>query len=703
VTYSLTEEQKNILKRYGEKFPSWLMTEDGKQKVNQHKQHEHYFKKELSKENLERISEKDFIKIFENLWALSGWRNKEWNIKEKMISKKPFSELRKDLVELLYGSDDFMMRYDQFRNKVSGIGLSMISEILNMIYPEKFCIWNEITRKVLKFIQLIPPEKFFQKNTLTGEQYSQCINFMNLIRSELKQYGIDDYIDLDIFIWKIHENDLPMKSRKDDQELRNNKNTIWVVRAGRGGQQEKDALENDVITIGWNEVSDLSSIKNKNDLREHYKKTLKDRDSYNQISQYVGEIWSFIKEIRIGDLVLLPLLSTKTQNIAICRVVGGYEYKEITNVIKHIRKVQWLHKAIPISEFDNNALKSFRSGRTIYSIRHKDIMHSILNTLEKYKVPLPFKDFGLNEDNIDEQEIKPTLTISDVARQTYFPIETIKEIEELLLDKNQIIFYGPPGTSKTFLAKKFSEYFTQGRENTTIVQFHQSYSYEDFMEGIKPNLSETGESKGFFRQPGLLKNLVRNCKSNPDKRIVLIIDEINRGNISKIFGELIYLLEYRNEKIPLTYSPQEEFFLPDNLYLIGTMNSADRSIAFVDYALRRRFYFVDFYPDSNMDVLSKWLEKNTNIKIDREIILGLLQEINIIISEHLGREYQIGYSYFMTQNLDVRKLGRIRDYAIMPLIQQYFFGKNKIVKDIQNIFKKYMNSSEVIYSQELKT
>ena len=119
-----------------------------------------------------------------------------------------------------------------------------------------------------------------------------------------------------------------------------------------------------------------------------------------------------------------------------------------------------------------------------------------------------------------------------------------------------MIFYGPPGTSKTFVAKKFSEYFAQGKENVRIIQFHQSYSYEDFIEGIKPKISETGEAIGFTLQSGFFKNLVKECIENPAKRFVLIIDEINRGNISKIFGELIYLLEYRNEKISLTYSPQ---------------------------------------------------------------------------------------------------------------------------------------------------
>jgi 5-methylcytosine-specific restriction protein B len=267
----------------------------------------------------------------------------------------------------------------------------------------------------------------------------------------------------------------------------------------------------------------------------------------------------------------------------------------------------------------------------------------------------------------------------------------LKLIKELLDEKKQIIFYGPPGTSKTYVAKKFSEYFVHGKkENVEILQFHPSYSYEDFVEGIKPRLSIEGEATGFIKQPGILKNLVEKCIINPDENFVLIIDEINRGNISKIFGELIYLLEYRNEKVHLTYSPNEEFYIPDNLYIIGTMNSADRSIAFVDYALRRRFYFIDFYPDAeNQDILKKWFVKKGIKQAYQNNVSELMREINIEISTKLGREYQIGYSYFMHE-LDYEKTKRIIDYAIIPLVEQYFFGKKENVDVIKNICNTYL-------------
>jgi 5-methylcytosine-specific restriction protein B len=267
----------------------------------------------------------------------------------------------------------------------------------------------------------------------------------------------------------------------------------------------------------------------------------------------------------------------------------------------------------------------------------------------------------------------------------------LKEIELLLLEKRQLIFYGPPGTSKTYTARVFSAYFAQNTDNIEIIQFHQSYSYEDFVEGIKPAISKSGGVE-FIKQPGLFKDLVSRCIANPEKRFVLIIDEINRGNISKIIGELIYLLEYRNEKISLAYSPDEKFYIPTNLYIIGTMNSADRSIAFVDYALRRRFHFIDFYPESTNRILSDWSNENAT-EVEIATIVEMLNQINQKIKEQLGKEYQIGHSYFMVKHLNHDKLRMIMKYAIIPLVEQYYFGKEKYVNDIVDIYNNTMNFS----------
>jgi 5-methylcytosine-specific restriction enzyme B len=250
---------------------------------------------------------------------------------------------------------------------------------------------------------------------------------------------------------------------------------------------------------------------------------------------------------------------------------------------------------------------------------------------------------------------------------------------------------------KTYIARKFSEYFTQDNDNVEIIQFHQSYSYEDFVEGIKPTISKATGIE-FSRQPGLFKNLVKKCIANSEERFVLIIDEINRGNISKIIGELVYLLEYRNEKISLTYSPDEKFYIPSNLYIVGTMNSADRSIAFVDYALRRRFYFIDFYPDLTNKVLLEWFKDNRT-EVDVSKIINMLNQMNQKIRNRLGKEYQIGHSYFMVKDLTYNKLKMIIKYAIIPFIEQYYFGNENSVKEIKDIYERIVNPSPINLDQ----
>ena len=157
-----------------------------------------------------------------------------------------------------------------------------------------------------------------------------------------------------------------------------------------------------------------------------------------------------------------------------------------------------------------------------------------------------------------------------------------------------MIFQGPPGTGKTYVAQALAECLAGSKERVTLVQFHPSYAYEDFVQGYRPTLQE-GKA-GFELREGPLLRVARAASAEPEAKHFLVIDEINRGNLAKVFGELYFLLEYRDKGIRLQYS-DEEFSLPENLYIIGTMNTADRSIALVDMALRRRFYFVEFHPD----------------------------------------------------------------------------------------------------------
>ena len=206
-------------------------------------------------------------------------------------------------------------------------------------------------------------------------------------------------------------------------------------------------------------------------------------------------------------------------------------------------------------------------------------------------------------------EPKPLYALAD---ELLLPRDFLEAIDTLLDDKRQVIFQGPPGTGKTYVAQALARCLAGAEHRVTLVQFHPSYAYEDFVRGFRPTITVNGQA-GFAVQDGPLLRAAEKARNEPNVMHFLIIDEINRGNLAKVFGELYFLLEYRDQRIRMLYQKDDEddFSLPENLYIIGTMNTADRSIALVDLALRRRFYFVKFHPDDRpvKCVLRKWLEK----------------------------------------------------------------------------------------------
>ena len=200
-----------------------------------------------------------------------------------------------------------------------------------------------------------------------------------------------------------------------------------------------------------------------------------------------------------------------------------------------------------------------------------------------------------------------------LANDLTLPVHFLEEIRALLEDKKQVIFQGPPGTGKTYVARKLAMHLAGSEDQVTLVQFHPSYAYEDFVQGFRPTLFDNGQP-GFKLTDGPLLRVARYARKHPNTKHFLVIDEINRGNIARIFGELYLCLEYRDSEMGLQYSSGETFSLPCNLYIIGTMNTADRSIALVDLALRRRFYFVEFHPDNEPvnGVLRNWLKNHAD-------------------------------------------------------------------------------------------
>ena len=269
--------------------------------------------------------------------------------------------------------------------------------------------------------------------------------------------------------------------------------------------------------------------------------------------------------------------------------------------------------------------------------------------------------------------------LADLAAELLLPLNFLKKIDTLLKEKKQIIFQGPPGTGKTYVAQKLAACLAGSEERVTLVQFHPSYAYEDFVQGFRPTLAGDGQP-GFVLRDGPLLRAARRAWQESDKAHFLVIDEINRGNLAKVFGEENFLLEYRKKELRLQYQTEDEegFSLPANLYIIGTMNTADRSIALVDLALRRRFYFVEFHPDDEpvKSLPRSWLKENAE---GMEWVADVVDRVNQKLKEN--RHVAIGPSYFMgTDDLDrplvhdETGVRRIWEHSVIPYIEEHLFG-----------------------------
>lgn len=270
----------------------------------------------------------------------------------------------------------------------------------------------------------------------------------------------------------------------------------------------------------------------------------------------------------------------------------------------------------------------------------------------------------------------PPSGLKSLAGRLYLPDTSfLEKINDLLAEKKQVIFQGPPGTGKTYVARELARFLAGGADpadRVTLVQFHPSYAYEDFVQGYRPTLKD-GQA-GFELQKGPLLRAAERARldldKDPNARHYLIIDEINRGNLAAVFGELYFLLEYRGEKMQLQYS-ETDFALPENLFIIGTMNTADRSIALVDLALRRRFYFVDFRPDEEpvKSVLVNWLRENAP---DMESVAGVVDNANAKLADY--PHIAIGPSYFMREGLTEEGFERIWNHSIRPYLAEVLFN-----------------------------
>ena len=397
---------------------------------------------------------------------------------------------------------------------------------------------------------------------------------------------------------------------------------------------------------------------------------IKDNGKIQKPNNDTLAIWSFCNVMKEGDVVFVKKGRRKILGRGI--VKSDYIYDESRSDYKNIRKVEW--QAVDWDVETPMAMK-------------------VLTDITKYT------DFVNDLNRLTVNGIKdssyPTNTISytenEFLKDVFVSEKEYNDLKNLLLYKQNIILQGAPGVGKTFMAKRLAYSILGEKQNDCVecVQFHQNYSYEDFIMGYKP------ADNGFKLKTGIFYDFCKKAEQNSDKKYFFIIDEINRGNLSKIFGELLMLIEKdkRGKKyaVKLAYS-NEMFCVPENLYIIGMMNTADRSLAIMDYALRRRFSFYSVEPAFETDKFINHLgEKGISKELANKIVERFKELNNYIANEtqsNLGKGFCVGHSYFCSGPLEEQSekdwYQCILRFEIDELLQEYWWDEPQKAQDWKN-------------------
>ena len=483
-----------------------------------------------------------------------------------------------------------------------------------------------------------------------------------------------DFKELSLEAWKYstevnEENKQAAKSQREDKNdalADKDVQTIhyWLYAPGDNANKWDEFYKAGIMAIGWHEIGDLSVFSSKDEMKQKLKETRGQQYSYKNAAHAT---WQFANDIKPGDVVFVKKGMYKLIGRGV--VTGDYQYtpdyedEEYCN----IRTVNWTHNG----EWDHPGQAVMKTLTDITS--YTDYVEK-LNAL-------------FTDDIEDVEEVETTYPHYDVDKfleEVYMDMTDYNTLVGLIRAKKNVILQGAPGVGKTFAAKRLA-YSMMGQKDQNrvmLVQFHQSYTYEDFIEGFRP----TSAGSGFEIKKGSFYNFCKKAGEDLENEYFFIIDEINRGNLSKIFGELFMLIENdkRGNSLQLLYS-DEKFNVPSNVYIIGMMNTADRSLAMLDYALRRRFAFYTMNPGFDSDGFRNYKTKLASDKMDE--LIACVESLNGVIAadDSLGEGFCIGHSYFCNiEEINDAILSNIVEYELVPLLKEYWFDEPIKVKDWSN-------------------
>lgn len=560
-------------------------------------------------------------------------------------------------IALLYSSDKSEDNENNFKRKFNqvmaqpGIGMGKLTSGLFWIDSDTFAnldsraIWyifeeSEISTKYINF-------EVNLKQSLTATTYLMMIEKLKLFLKD--DNYLNDFIDLSYEAWR-KSKEIKQSSKVKDIDADKDLEVVnyWIYSPKPQDVDFASFIENGEMSIGYNELEDFSNYASKEEINQKLQQL--NHNQHNYIHT-VNAIWEFSKEMKRGDIVYVKKGQTDIVGWGV--VSSNHQYKNDKNIIQLVWKEKGNWK-IPIKTLNKTLTKitpyseTIRKFNELFSVEHSDGLVATQTTYPVYTAEQFLDDVFMNEEDYDT-------------------------LVQLIRRKKNVILQGPPGVGKTYAAKRlaYSMMGVKDKERVKLVQFHQSYAYEDFVMGYRP--TETG----FELRTGAFYNFCKQAEEDSEKDYFFIIDEINRGNLSKIFGELFMLIENdkRGMEIELLYA-DEKFCVPDNVYIIGMMNTADRSLAILDYALRRRFAFFDMKPAFETIQFKQYQENLKNPQF--EALIDAIEALNVDIREDdmLGEGFVIGHSYFSNiVKVTESELSNIIEFEIIPLLKEYWFDE----------------------------
>lgn len=561
--------------------------------------------------------------------------------------------------------------FDLVINK-KGNGNSKITMGLYWISPDSFLnldsrnewyiyVSGKVPINIVNTLPAIEPK-------ISADKYFLIVELLrNYLQSSACE--LNDFKELSFAAWKYSEqvNREKLEKKKDASKIKDtltdDVDTVhyWIFTLTENLSIWNEFYNSGIMAMGWGSIGSLKDFKSQDTMKVKMKTLFDDKLSYKNTSH---TLWQFVNEMKVNDIVFVKIGKHRLVGRGI--VTSDYEFdSERPNEYKNIRQMNWTHK-----------------GEWPYPGQATKYMLTDISSYGDYVKELVALFDSESGESIEEVEKSyPTYTREDFLSEVYIPEAEYDKLVGVLSLKKNIILQGAPGVGKTFIAKRlaFSMMGVKDVERVMMVQFHQSYSYEDFIMGFRPS------SGGFELKRGAFYNFCKKAEIDGENDYFFIIDEINRGNLSKIFGELFMLIENdkRGLSLQLLYS-DEMFSVPKNIYIIGMMNTADRSLAMLDYALRRRFAFFEIKPGFTTDGFREYRMNLGNERLDK--LITCVEDLNNVIAndESLGEGFCIGHSYFcnlMTETIDDQVLSGIIEYELIPLLKEYWFDESEKVRD----------------------